>query len=270
MRRAVPFSAVLPFRTLSPRRGAEIALAVGLGVVVVAGIVGMSRGGHPAQASASAARPLSDPAVFARFDPFFRQGDAPALLDLTAEGWLLFGTRTGAQGTAILQGPDGIQAAYGIGDTVAPDLVLASVAPDHVLLSRGGRTLRLEFSDISIPAPPPPPEGAAPGLSGDAAMAAAEMGLTPPPADAYVAGLRPLSHDGRIEGYVWRRGAQIPALSAAGLREGDVVTAVNGEALSRDERVQELGQTLGTGSPVTLTVRRGDQTLNVTINPPSE
>lgn len=270
MRRAVPFQSALPFDAPTLRRGAEIALTLGLGVVLVGGIIGMNSPGRPAQDTADIARPLSDPAVFSRFDPFFRQGDAPALLDLTAEGWLLFGTRTGPQGTAILQGPDGTQAAYGIGDTVAPDLVLASVAPDHVILSRGGRTLRLEFSDISIPAPPPPPGGTTPGLSGDAAMAAAEMGLTPPPADAYVGGLRPLSRDGQVEGYVWRRGARIPALSAAGLREGDVVTAVNGEALTRDERVQELGQTLGTGSPVTLTVRRGGQTLNVTINPPSD
>jgi len=266
MRRTLP---PLP-DTLPIRRGVEIALGLGLGAVLIgAGVTAFMPAGAPAGTD-PAARPLSDPAVFARFDPFFRQGQAPAVLDMSAEGWLLFGTRTGASGTAILQGPDGIQAAYGIGDTVAPDLVLASVGRDHVLLSRSGRSIRLEFSDISVPAPPAPPGGSTVGLSGDAATAAAEMGLVAPEADPFVAGLRPLSSGGEIEGYVWRRGAQIPALSAAGLREGDVITAVDGEPFTRDERLWELGQAVGGSAPVTLTVRRGGQTLNVTIAPASE
>lgn len=135
---------VLPLPDPLPiRRGVEIALGLGLAAVLIGGGASafLTTGAPPG--STDTVRPLSDPAVFARFDPFFRQGQAPALLDLTAEGWLLFGTRTGASGTAILQGPDGTQAAYGIGDTVAPDLVLASVGRDHVLLTRSGRSIRL-------------------------------------------------------------------------------------------------------------------------------
>lgn len=256
--------------TLPIRRGVEIALALGLGGVLIGGGGAALMPGGAIGGTAPAVRPLSDPAVFARFDPFFRQGQGPAVLDLSAEGWLLFGTRTGASGTAILQGPDGIQAAYGIGDTVGPDLVLASVGRDHVLLNRSGRSIRLEFADITIPAPPPPPSSSTVGLSGDAATAAAEMGLVAPEADPFVAGLRPLSSGGQVEGYVWRRGAQIPALSAAGLREGDVITAVNGEPFTRDERLWELGQAVGGSAPVTLSVRRGGQTLNVTISPSTE
>lgn len=266
MRRTVP---PLP-DALPIRRGVEIALGLGLAAVLIGGGASAFLTTGAAPGAPSTVRPLGDPAVFARFDPFFRQGQAPTVLDLTAEGWLLFGTRTGASGTAILQGPDGTQAAYGIGDTVAPDLVLASVGRDHVLLTRSGRSIRLEFSDISIPAPPPPPEGATVGLSGDAATAAAEMGLVAPEADPLVAGLRPLSSGGQVEGYVWRRGAQIPALSAAGLREGDVITAVDGEPLTRDERLWELGQAVGSGAPATLSVRRGNQSLNVTIGPSSD
>lgn len=263
MRRTVP---PLP-DTLPIRRGVEIALGLGLGAVLIGGAASALMVAGTPPGPAAPVRPLSDPAVFARFDPFFRQGQGPAVLDLSAEGWLLFGTRTGASGTAILQGPDGAQAAYGIGDTVGPDLTLASVGRDHVLLTRSGRAIRLEFGDMSIPAPPPPPGGVTLGLSGDAATAAAEMGLVAPGADPFVAGLRPLSRDGQVEGYVWRRGAQIPALSAAGLREGDVITAVDGEPFTRDERLWELGQAVGGSVPVTLTVRRGGQTMNVTIDP---
>ncbi len=266
MRRTVP---PLP-DALPIRRGVEIALGLGLAAVLIGGGVATLMPAGAASGTADTVRPLGDPAVFARFDPFFRQGQGPAVLDLSAEGWLLFGTRTGASGTAILQGPDGTQAAYGIGDTVAADLVLASVGRDHVLLSRSGRSIRLEFADISVPAPPPPPGGSTVGLSGDAATAAAEMGLVAPEADPFVAGLRPLSSGGQVEGYVWRRGAQIPALSAAGLREGDVITAVDGEPFTRDERLWALGQAVGGSAPVTLSVRRGGQTLNVTINPSSD
>lgn len=266
MRRTLP---PLP-DTLPIRRGVEIALGISLVAVLIGGGASAFLPTGALPGATNTVRPLSDPAVFARFDPFFRQGQGPAVLDLSAEGWLLFGTRTGASGTAILQGPDGTQAAYGIGDTVAPDLVLASVGRDHVLLTRSGRSIRLEFADISIPAPPPPPGGSTVGLSGDAATAAAEMGLVAPGADPFVAGLRQLSSGGEIEGYVWRRGAQIPALSAAGLREGDVITAVDGEPFTRDERLWELGQAVGGSAPVTLTVRRGGQTLNVTIAPSSE
>lgn len=252
------------------RRGVEVALGLGLAAVLIGGGASALLRTDTPSGTSDLARPLGDPAVFARFDPFFREGQGPAVLDLTAEGWLLFGTRTGASGTAILQGPDGIQAAYGIGDTVGPDMVLSSVGRDHVLLARSGRSVRLEFSDMSVPPPPPPPGGSTIGLSGDAATAAAGMGLVAPEADPLVAGLRPLSRDGRIEGYVWRRGAPIPALSAAGLREGDVITAVDGEPLARDERLWELGQTVGGSAPVTLSVRRGGQTLDVTINPSSD
>ena len=266
MRRTVP---PLP-DTLPIRRGVEIARGLGRAAVLIGGGVSAFLSAGTPTGPADTVRPLGDPAVFARFDPFFRQGQGPAVLDLSAEGWLLFGTRTGASGTAILQGPDGTQAAYGIGDTVAPDLVLASVGRDHVLLTRSGRSIRLEFADISVPAPPPPPGGSTVGLSGAAAAAAAEMGLVAPEADPLVAGLRPLPNGGQVEGYVWRRGAQIPALSAAGLREGDVITAVDGEPFTRDERLWELGQAVGGGASVTLTVRRGGQTLNVTIDPPSD
>lgn len=263
-------SAFLLSETPPIRRGVEVALGLGLAAVLIGGGASALLTTDTPSGTPDLARPLGDPAVFARFDPFFREGQGPAVLDLTAEGWLLFGTRTGASGTAILQGPDGTQAAYGIGDTVGPDMVLSSVGRDHVLLARSGRSVRLEFSDISVPPPPPPPGGSTIGLSGDAATAAAGMGLVAPEADPLVAGLRPLSRDGRIEGYVWRRGAPIPALSAAGLREGDVITAVDGEPLARDERLWELGQTVGSGGAVTLTVQRGGQTLDVTINPSSD
>ena len=83
MRRTVP---PLP-EALPIRRGIEVALALGLGVVVISGSLTAGMSGHAPTGSTPTGRPLSDPAVFARFDPFFRQGQGPVPLDLTAEGW---------------------------------------------------------------------------------------------------------------------------------------------------------------------------------------
>ncbi|HAJ02265.1 MAG TPA: general secretion pathway protein, partial [Brevundimonas sp.] len=80
------------------RRGVEIALGLGLAAVLIAGGASAFLSAGTPPEPADPVRPLSDPAVFARFDPFFRQGQGPAVLDLSAEGWLLFGTRTGASG----------------------------------------------------------------------------------------------------------------------------------------------------------------------------
>lgn len=212
---------------------------------------------------------VPDRTVFGRFDAFFRSAPTAAGIDLAQAGYRLFGVRTGPAPSAILLGPDGRQMSHGLGDTVGPDVTLIAVAADHVILRQGGRDHRLTFSDEPPPTPDaPPPETVS--LSPDAAAAAAAMGISPPTQDVYGAALRPQVRDGRVEGYVWRRGAQGGALSAAGLREGDVIVSVNGEAMQTDERVGELSQALASGDPVMIQYRRGGQTYNVTLAPSSD
>lgn len=212
---------------------------------------------------------VPDRTVFGRFDAFFRSAPAAAGFDLAQAGYRLFGVRTGPAPSAILLGPDGRQVSHGLGDTVGPDVTLVAVAADHVILRQGGRDHRLTFSDEPPPTPDaPPPETVS--LSPDAAAAAAAMGISGQTQDVYGAALRPQVRDGRVEGYVWRRGAQGGALSAAGLREGDVILSVNGEAMQTDERVGELSQALASGDPVMIQYRRGGQTYNVTLAPSSD
>lgn len=268
MRFVSSIAAPRALRTLA--EGALAALVLG------AAVAGGWRVAHPpGPAASSAAAPALDPVALTRFDAFFRDGgpgprpDAPA--DLALGGWRLMGTRTGARASAILQAPDGSQAAYRVGEAVGGGLTLKAVAVDHVVLAAPGRERRLEF--VAGPPPPPAAPGAAaatPALNADAAQAAAAMGAAPPAEDVYVQALRPHASAGRVEGFVWRRGAAGGALGAMGLREGDVILSVDGEPLTSEERVRELGPALASGRPVSVRYRRGDQEMNATFAPTTD
>lgn len=255
---------------LPPQRLAEIALAGVLVLAVAGGTWRLTTDSQPATPLPQARR-AADPGVFARFDAFHRAGSVPP--GLVAEtglvGWRLMGTRTGADASAILQRPDGVQVVLFRGEAQAGVPELRVVAPDHVVLVDGGREVRVEFS-ADPPPPPAPPTGGTPVLSADAARAAAAMGVSAPPQNAYVNALRPQMRDGAVEGFVWRRGAAGGALARLGLREGDVILSVGGEALTNAERVAELDSRLVSGDPVEIRYRRGGQVLTATVAPTAE
>ena len=51
-------------------------------------------------------------------------------------------------GSAIIAGPDGVQKAFAVGETVAQGVTLAAVGADHVELSRGGARMTLSFPEL--------------------------------------------------------------------------------------------------------------------------
>lgn len=55
------------------------------------------------------------------------------------------------------------------------------------------------------------------------------------------------------------------AAEAAGLQAGDIITAVNGEAISSASALSEKIQTFSVGDTVTLTIVRGTQTTDLTV-----
>lgn len=255
---------------LNAPRVAEAAMGLML-LAVVAG-AGWRLLAPPAQpAPGSGTERRWDAGVFARLDAFHRSGVIPAAVgsEVGLTGWRLMGTRTGADASAILQRPDGTQIVLTRGEAAATGPRLIAVAADHVVLEDGGRPLRLEFS--ADPPPPPAPPGDSPtALGADAAAAAASMGLSAGAVDPYSAALRPQSVGGKIEGFVWRRGADGGALATLGLREGDVILSVGGEPLTSAERVAELPQILQQGRPVEIRYRREAQVLTTTYRPSSD
>lgn len=83
--------------------------------------------------------------MLARFDAFGAAGGATG--GSAIEGFRLFGVRSGGPGggSAIIAGSDGVQKSYAVGETIVDGVTLASVAADHVELSRGGARATLSF-----------------------------------------------------------------------------------------------------------------------------
>jgi general secretion pathway protein C len=149
-----------------------------------------------------------------------------------------------------------------VGREYRPGLVVKEVGATHAVLADAGRETRLELngsrstvSSQPSPAPAPPP---APGLAG---MDAPALRL----------GLRPQKANGRITGFELKAGADLPVLHRAGLRPGDVILAVNGQAFESEEKLLELPREIAGSYVAEFEVERaGDRIkLSLPVNPTS-
>lgn len=198
-----------------------------------------------------------DPAgVFASFDPFYRvSGVQTRVATVTSLQLTLYGTRIDeaqGRGSAIIAGPDGVQKSVSVGEEVAPGVMLKSVAFDHVTLDRGGVA-----EDLFLPQ----------GEGGSAPVATPAAGATTPASGgtsltelgADVSAI-PRIDGGAINGLVLR-GQGKGAFQAAGLQDGDVLTAINGRPVRSAADLEQLANGGATG----VTIERGGQSLPVTL-----
>jgi general secretion pathway protein C len=195
-------------------------------------------------------------ALLSTFDPFATaQAQAGAAAPAPAvTGFTLFGTRMslgGASGSAIIAGTDGIQNSYSVGEEVAPGVRLLSVGFDFVLLGGNGAEQRLAMEGAD-----PPVAAAAPAATGAAGLA-----LTPAVLRNNVA-LAPRLIGGRVSGLLVSASGDPAVLSRAGLRDGDVITAVNGRPLTNPAALQSQ---LSPGARLSLTVERGAASVPVAL-----
>lgn len=196
-------------------------------------------------------------------DPFF-PGAGEATTAADASGVSLFGIRTDARGgAAILADADGAQRAYRVGDSVRPGLVLVAVADDHVMLAADGRRQRLGFAEAAA--------AAATGELPRGRPTEARNGPAEPIEPAQLlaqAGLQPLLEGDRVVGYTLVPRGDGALLRQAGLAAGDVLLAVNGQQLT-PERYSALADELTSAPAVTITYRRGTETLTTTVQAPA-
>lgn len=218
-----------------------------------------------APAHAPAVRPAADLSVLADFDAFFRVADTGPVLvadDSGAGGGVvLYGVRAagGGRGSAIL-GAGGAQRSVAVGEEVEPGLVLAAVAADHVVLSRGGARQRIGFpkpAPGTAVLPPASPAFAPPG--GPASGPAVD-----PRRLLDQATLLPRMRNGQPSGYqvVPKGGSDL--LRAAGLQSGDVLLAVDGVVLT-PERVGELPKELAASTAPEIRFERGGQVMTTRL-----
>lgn len=257
---------------------AELALMAGLAVQaarlvwVLATPVGPLGDWRPAGVTV----PGSPISLLTSFDPFFRlQGATTGPATVTALQLTLFGTRldeaTG-RGSAIVAGPDGIQQSVAVGDEVQPGVTLKAVAFDHITLNRGGaeEDLFLDQSGQTPAAPgngPPmgPPDNMRPNIPG---------GAPPRPSAGPTIGVGQLRTEigfiprldgGRVSGLAVRSQGTGQAFRQAGLREGDVITAIGGRPVSGPADFDRIATDYAGGGNIPITVERGQNTLPLAI-----
>lgn len=206
-------------------------------------------------------------ALIATFDPFAQGRPATAAVATVTlpEGIKLFGTRMGGgalAGSAIIQGTDGLQTSYTIGDEVAPGVRLAVVSFDFVLLDMGGsqQKLTMEGAEEAVAAPVTMAAAAAP----TGAPSTAPPALTPDNVKQSIA-FAPRTSGSRVTGLLVSPVGSDAILRAAGLRSGDVIVAVNGRRLTSAADVSSFQSQVVSGARLSLLVERGADTVPVAL-----
>lgn len=218
---------------------------------------------------ATQARPLPevDLGVLSRFDAFFRNGGGEAEAAPSDGGGLsLFGVRADGAGggSAIIGLSDGRQVSVGAGEEVEPGLTLSAVAPDHVMLSRGGAPFRLDFPDMTSGVAPAAPVAAAqPAVS--APEPASAEGVVDPQRLIAQAGLRPRIQGLGIKGLTVSASGDGGELRNAGLRSGDVILSVNGTALNSPQALAALRGQLADAPSAQIQFERDGQVRSTTV-----
>lgn len=216
------------------------------------------------------ARPLSeiDLGVLSRFDAFFRNGGGGAEAAPSDGGGLtLFGVRADGAGggSAIIGLSDGRQVSTGAGEEVEPGLTLNAVAPDHVMLSRGGAPFRLDFPDMASGAAPVAPVAAAQSAVTAPEPASAEGVVVDPQRLIAQAGLRPRIQGLGINGLTVSASGDGGELRNAGLRSGDVILSVNGAALNSPQALAALRGQLADAPSAQIQFERDGQVRSTTV-----
>src|SRR5450432_4125265 len=173
------------------------------------------------------------------------------------------------RGVAIISdgGPSKV---YSVGDNIG-GASLHSVYLDHVILNRGGALETLMLPALLGPGMRGPPITRRAG-SDPKTVAAVEnirrMVQQDPGLLDQVMRAVP-SYDnaaGKLRGFRAYPGRNRQIFSKLGLRAGDLVTAINGTALDDPQRSQEVFNTIQTSDHVTVTIERGGQKQEITLN----
>ncbi|MEM1404454.1 MAG: type II secretion system protein GspC [Pseudomonadota bacterium] len=177
-----------------------------------------------------------------------------------------------------------VQDLYQVGDELPVNgaVELAKVLSDRVVLENGGRyeILRLfeetELSRLAAQLPPPVEAAAATETSRGAVSVgddASELAskyrrrlYSNPESLAEVVRISDVRRDGALYGYRLMPGRAAQEFTALGFKAGDVVTAVNGMALSNPANAVRLYQAMRTAEAATFDLERAGEVLALTVS----
>jgi general secretion pathway protein C len=179
-------------------------------------------------------------------------------------------TQDPKRGVAIIS-DGGPAKVYSVGDNVG-GASLHSVYLDHVILDRGGALETLSLPRLIGPGMHGPAVVRRPS-GGDARTVAAVDNIRrlvqqdPGILDQVMRTVP--SYDnaaGRLRGFRAYPGRNRQIFNKLGLKPGDLVTAINGTALDDPQRSQDVFNTIQTSDHVTVTLERGGQKQDITLN----
>lgn len=220
-----------------------------------------------------------------------RAGSGAPGAPASTTGLILRGTLAEADpkaGVAVLDGAGAGERAFRAGEEVLPGVRLLEVRADRIVLARGGaeetlvlvRDTNLDPTNIVRPTPGKAKTAAttvsaAPLATGNAVASAAPANawqrtlarLRDDPAElAKHVQVMPVLDNGKLTGVrISASGGEAALLAQAGLREGDVVTAVNGQRIDSIDRGQQILATLKDASSARVTVLRDGKPTDLSI-----
>ncbi len=198
----------------------------------------------------------------------------PSMAPATAANLTLAGTLAGIkpeQGWAIIGASGQATRVYATGASLPGGSKLFAVYTDRVILDRGGARESLMLPRLS-------------GGGGAAPMAASSMPGQASQPESLADSVRqllvqnpstggdllrpqPVFAGGSLKGYRVYPGRNRAQFVNLGLQPGDLVMAVNGAPLDDPNRGLEILRGIGQGSAVTLTIDRGGQQQQISVDP---
>jgi general secretion pathway protein C len=194
----------------------------------------------------------------------------PAHAPLSSANLLLAGTiATGdpKHGIAIIS-DGGPAKVFSVGDRVG-GATLHSVYLDHVILDRAGVLETLLLPRLLAASGPAPVRRTSPDPRTAAAVNNIRRMVQQDPTLLDQVMRTVASYDnvaGKLRGFRAYPGKNRAIFNKLGLKPGDLVTAINGQALDDPQRSQEVFNTIQSSSQVTVTLERGGQKQDLTLN----
>lgn len=195
---------------------------------------------------------------------------APALTPADVSQVRVYGTLGNA---AIVSVGSEAQQRVSIGRQLLPGIVLESTAPGHIILARGDTRLKVPLLTF---------DGTAPAATLVTADTKAKAG---PAAKAPTLSRAAFSGDNRRRqtlafqlglvreqqgevtvGFRVRKASTMPFFARAGLRDGDIVTTINGGGLHDEEKVIELADELAQSKRVVIGYMRGGEPQETVVD----
>ena len=234
-------------------RAVELALSLVLLALVARVLLHAFNPALPGVPAPASAKGPVGPAAIPAVDLFYRLPGEGAANAGSVDGLVLHGIRGGTSPSAILAGADGVQRAWTVGSEPAPGVVLDSVGRDQVALRRAdGTTVQLQLERRASPSPSlvrPPAQRQTASTGAGTATATPEV----PTATATVTAERrtpaaPAASPSSPSPAGYRLGSEAERLPLrlAGLRPGDEILSINGQAVGGDPaalRERLAGQT---------------------------